>query len=80
MRLAILYRLIIFLLLALLPAAVFFRALLLVVLVMAFGGFLLLVSRMHVNRMGEVGQTARAGKKIIDSSYKIVDDSEDSPK
>ncbi|MBI4282402.1 MAG: hypothetical protein HY672_02815 [Chloroflexi bacterium] len=80
MRSSMLYRLAIPLLLALLPAAIFFRFLLLLVLVMAFGGFLLLVSRMSGNRMGEVGETARAGKKIIDSSYKIVDDSEKPPK
>lgn len=80
MRLGILYRLAIPLLLALLPAAIFFRFVLLFVLAMVFAGFLLVVSRMSGRRMGEVGQTSKAGKKIIDSNYKIVDDSENPPK
>lgn len=73
-------RLAIPLLLALLPAAVFFRLLLLLVLAMAFTAILLLVSRINRNKMGEVGQTAREGKKFIDGRYKIVDDDEKPPK
>ena len=80
MRLAILIRLAIPLLLALASATVFFRMLLLVVLVLAFAGLLFLVTRITGNRVGRGGQKAGESKKFIDSSYRIVDDTEEPPK
>ena len=80
MRLAILYRLAIPILLALASATVFFRMLILVALALAFVGFLFLVTRMAGNRVGTKGQKAGESKKIIDSSYTIVDDNEEPPK
>jgi hypothetical protein len=80
MRLAILYRLAIPLLLALASATVFFRMLLLLVLALAFAGLVVMVTRMTGNRVGRDRKQAGNGKKIIDSSYKIVDENEDASK
>lgn len=80
MRMALLLRLAIPLLLALLSATVFFRMLILLVLALAFAGFLFLVYRLTGKRVGEVGPTSRKGKRFIDSSYTVLDDSEDTKK
>ncbi len=80
MRLALLYRLAIPLLLTLLSATVFFRALLLLVLAMAFAGLLFLVYRLTGRIADKTGQTTKEGKKFIESSYKIVDENEESSK
>ena len=80
MRMAVLVRLAIPLLLALASATVFFRMLILVVVALAFAALLYLVTRMTGNRVGRGGQNAGESKKFIDSSYRIVDDSEDPTK
>jgi hypothetical protein len=76
MRLAILVRLAIPLLLALASATVFFRMFLLLVLGLAFAGVIYLITRLTGSRIGRGGQQTEEGKKVIDSSYRIVDDSE----
>ena len=80
MRLAVLLRLAIPLLVALASATVFFRMLLLLVLGLAFAALFFLVARLTGNRVGKGGQKAGESKKIIDSSYRIVDDNEEAPK
>ena len=80
MRLAILYRLAIPLLLALASATVFFRMLLLVLLAVAFVGLLVLVSRITGKKQERVEPSARKVTRVIDGTYKIVDDQQEPPR
>ena len=80
MRLALLYRLAIPILLTLALATVFFRMLIPIVLSMVFARLLLLVIRIAGNRMGKSGEKADGRGTFVDSSYRIIDDSEDSTK
>lgn len=80
MRLALLYRLAIPIFLTLALGTVFFRMLIPIVLSMAVARLLLLVIRITGNRVGKEGEKADRRGKFIDSSYRILDDSEDSTK
>jgi hypothetical protein len=53
-----------------------FRALILPIVVVAFAWLLLLGTRLA----GKAGQASKEGKKFIESSYKIVDDTEEPSK
>ncbi|MDP6102992.1 MAG: hypothetical protein QF579_06810 [Dehalococcoidia bacterium] len=75
MRLALLYRIAIPLFLTF-ASATMFRALILPIVVVAFAWLLLLMTR----RAGKAGQASKEGKKFIESSYKIVDDTEEPSK
>jgi hypothetical protein len=80
MRLAILYRLAIPLLLALASATVFFRMLLLVLLAVVFVGLLVLVSRITGKKHGRVEPSAGKGTRVIEGTYKVVDDQQEPPR
>lgn len=74
MQLSLLYRLAIPLLLAVVSATVFFRFMLLVLVGLVVTGFLVLLRRAGGKVPGRVTRTDKAGKRVIDGTYRVVDD------